>query len=358
MKKKNSFLESDLTMQLPLDNFGGNGFPIVAPETKKLLAPAEPTIVYETYWKFAQLRQDIFYKRVNNLPPPWTADKILLKFKFTNVFRATDRVSQYLIKNVIYNDSFDSSGQEIFFRIILFKFFNKIETWELLRRNGLSMSWSDFNFDEYDRVLESSLCKGNRIFSAAYIMPSGCSRFGNTRKHKNGLELIRLLMKDEVWKKLSSAKRMQDAFSILKGYPMLGEFLAYQFLIDINYSTLLNFSENDFVVPGPGAKSGIAKCFSDLGGLTQEEIVKLIVDMQDSEFKRLNLSFGGLFGRKLHLIDCQNIFCEVDKYSRIYHPQIRGLSGRTKIKQLYTPSYKPLPLFFPPKWQINFQALS
>ena len=40
----------------------------------------------------------------------------------------------------------------------------------------------------------------------------------------------------------------------------------------------------------------------------------------------------------MQLIDCQNLFCEVDKYARHAHPEVRGISGRTRIKQSYRPN--------------------
>ena len=53
------------------------------------------------------------------------------------------------------------------------------------------------------------------------------------------------------------------------------------------------------------------------------------------------------------LIDCQNLFCEVDKYARVAHPEITGYSGRTRIKQRFTPVDHALTSWFPPKWGIN-----
>lgn len=63
-----------------------------------------PTPVYDTYWKFATERQEVFYNRIENKMFPWTDDEILKIYKFTNAYRASDRVSQYLIKNVIYDN--------------------------------------------------------------------------------------------------------------------------------------------------------------------------------------------------------------------------------------------------------------
>ena len=70
-------------------------------------------------------------------------------------------------------------------------------------------------------------------------------------------------------------------------------------------------------------------------------------------FSRLRLSFAGLNGRRLQLVDCQNLFCEVDKYARLAHPEITGYSGRTRIKRRFTPVDTALTSWFPPKWGIS-----
>ena len=62
-----------------------------------------PTPVFETYWRFAAARQQVYLARLRGDPGPWTADPILAKYRFTNCYRAADRVSQYLIKEVIDN---------------------------------------------------------------------------------------------------------------------------------------------------------------------------------------------------------------------------------------------------------------
>ena len=95
------------------------------------IAPLRPTPVYDTYWRFAAERQEIFFRRAEQQPPPWTNDTILGSYKFTNAYRASDRTSQYLIQHVIYRDDLPDDPAEVFFRIVLFKLFNRIDTWEL-----------------------------------------------------------------------------------------------------------------------------------------------------------------------------------------------------------------------------------
>ncbi|MHC4567559.1 MAG: nucleotide kinase domain-containing protein, partial [Planctomycetota bacterium] len=319
------------------------------------LEPAKTTVVYETYWRFAAERQAIFFKRIEGAPFPWTSDPILKRYKFTNAYRASDRVSQYLIRNVIYEG--DSSTKEVFFRIMLFKLFNRIETWKLLEEKLGEITYEDYAFEKYNEILTSALARG-RIFSGAYIMPSGRGSFGYRRKHRNILRLVGKMMEDNVPVKISDAESMQQVFEILRGYPMIGEFLAYQFATDINYSEITNFKEMDFVVPGPGARDGIRKCFESLGGLNEAEMIRLMADKQEEEFDNFGLDFRSLWGRPLQLVDCQNLFCEVDKYARLAHPEVPGRSKRKQIKQMYKVNPTPINYWYPPKWGINERVIS
>ena len=336
--------EQDVQLTLPED---------VLPKSSIMsrLSPAKPTIVYETYWRFAAERQGVFFRKLEGLPAPWTTDPILARHKFTNAYRASDRVSQYLIRHVIYEG--DQSPEEVFFRTMLFKLFNRIETWEMLRERLTTITRTDYSFQKYDDILTRALAAGTRIYSAAYMMPSGRSAFGHTRKHRNHLLLLERMLADEVPQRITNASSMAQAFDVLRSYPTIGNFLAYQFVTDLNYSEVTDFSEMEFVVPGPGALDGIRKCFSDLGGLTEADLIKVVTERQELEFERLGLQFHDLWGRRLQLIDCQNLFCEVSKYARVKHPQIEGRSKRTRIKQSYRPSPQPIPYWYPPKWGIN-----
>ena len=332
--------------QLPLSIESGKG-----PLVFRSLSPARTTVVYETYWRFATERQEVFFRKLEGREPPWTNDPIIARHKFTNAYRASDRVSQYLIRNVIYEGA--QSVPEVFFRTILFKLFNKIETWELLCSRLGEIAWEEYCFDRFDFILADALASKTRIYSAAYIMPSGSSAFGYRQKHRNHLKLLERMMEDEVPHQIADAGSMRQAFEILRSYPMIGDFLAYQFVTDLNYSEICDFSEMEFVVPGPGARDGIHKCFSDLGGLSEADIIRLVSDRHEYEFERLGLTFRSLWGRRLQLIDCQNLFCEVSKYARVKHPEVTGVNGRNRIKQVYRPTAKPLEFWFPPKWGVN-----
>ncbi len=291
--------------------------------------------------------------RVRNDEPPWTEDSILQEHRFTNVYRASDRVSQYLIREVLYQGSQDPG--EIFFRCLLFKFFNRINTWEYLHEQHGMPTWVDFSLKHYNDTLSSRLSQRLPIYSAAYIMPS--PKLGHQRKHTNHLALLEKMMSERVYEQVMNAKTLQKAFEVLRACPSFGDFLAFQYLVDFNYSSVLAFEESEYVVAGPGARGGMRKCFVDTDGLSETEVLLAVADIAPREFEGLNLDFETLWGRPLQPIDCQNLFCEVDKYARVAHPEYSGPTGRTRIKQKFRANHAPLPQWYPPKWGIEPENL-
>jgi hypothetical protein len=317
----------------------------------------EPTPVLDTYWRFATERQEIYFRRLAGLPGPWTNDPILSAFRFTNAYRASDRVSQYLIGEIQYGEARPRTPADTFYRTMLFKIFNRIETWRTLEAAlGPISCATDLNAIVW--VLDGMLAAGERIYSAAYIMPAPA--FGHARKHANHIALLDMMLNDKVVEEIAKADSLRRVYEILKRYPGIGPFLAFQYAIDLNYSDLLYHDEASFVIAGPGALDGIAKCFSSTGGLSADEIIHWVCDQQELLLADAGLRFKSLFGRRLQPIDCQNLFCEISKYARVAHPDAVGRSGRTRIKQAYRVNLTPLPTpKFPPRWglKIDLEAL-
>lgn len=311
-----------------------------------------PTVVFDTYWRFAAERLAMFYRRFSNPIGPWTSDSILQTYRFTNAYRAADRVSQYLIREVQSRPDRPQTPREIFFRTILFKIFNRIETWEAVEDRLGPLQWDRADPEKIDHILEELRLRGRKIYSAAYIMPAPL--LGHTRKHSNHIALLVRMMDDWLPERIHQAPSLKDVYELILRYPGLGPFLAFQYAIDLNYSSMMSFDEAEFVVAGPGALDGISKCFSDARGWNAEDIINWVTEQQEAEFKRLGLTFPGLFGRRLQPIDCQNLFCEISKYSRVAHPDIAGIAKRTRIKQTYRPNSQPAPLpQFPERWEIG-----
>jgi hypothetical protein len=307
--------------------------------------------IYDLYWYFASERQQTFERRVAGEPGPWTEDPILREFKFCNVFRAADRVSQYMIQDVCYHDE-PCTPEDRLFQIVAFRTFSKTATWHTVRDVlGRFPALDDLADGAFTHALDQARQRNGGLYTGAFIL-CATDAYGQSAKHRNHVELFRhMFLHDQLGTKLLEATTLREVYGLLHSYPLMGDFMSYQTTIDLNYCALLDFSENEFTQAGPGALRGIKKCFEDLGDYTPAEVVLWMTDRQQEEFARLGLPFGGLWGRPLHAIDCQGLFCETDKYCREAAPELA--SARKRIKARFTPTPEPIRLFFPPKWGIN-----
>src|SRR5262245_39123961 len=119
----------------------------------------EATSVFDTYWRFAARRQSIYEARLGGAQAPWTDDPVLREYRFTNVFRATDRVSQFLIAEVIYDEK-KHNADDLVFRTLLFKFFNRVATWRGLDKAVGPVSWATYDPVRYAAALDELAARG------------------------------------------------------------------------------------------------------------------------------------------------------------------------------------------------------
>jgi hypothetical protein len=311
-------------------------------------APVPRDGVYELYWTFAARRQAAFEQRLAGEPAPWTDDPILQIYKFCNVFRATDRVSQYMIRGVAYAADAGSTD-DLIFQIVAFRTFSNIATWESLRRKfGEAPKLTHLRSTGFETALDQAKAENGGLYTGAFILCAN-KAFGYDEKHRNHVALFRyMFFEQDLAARIRGASSLEAVVHVLQSFPLMGPFMAYQTAIDLNYSEVLGFSENDYTQAGPGALRGLKKAFVTLGDYTPSEAIQWMVDRQADDFERLGLTFNGLFGRWLHAIDCQGLFCELDKYCREAAPHLS--SNRSRIKARFSPSPNPMALYLPTKW--------
>ena len=277
----------------------------------------------------------------------WTQDVILQKYFFCNTYRVLDKVCQYIIKEVIEKGPQDPV--EVVFRVVLFNLFTKIGTWEVLVKNLGPLTWAKYNRRSYLKVLSNAVHDGMALYTSAFIKPA--PRFGYDGNFRNHLYLLEVLMENDFPSKLLSAPYMADVFEYLISLPSMGEFSAYQLMLSLSYTNVLNFHRDDFVITGPGSISGLKKLFGrSMSAGFAIEVMRYLAKTQNQHFKRLGLAFSGLGPEKLPMdvSDIEHTLCEVDKYCRVRHPQLKG--KRTNITRPFKPStFRSLPKPILPK---------
>lgn len=285
----------------------------------------------------------------------WTEDVILQKYHFCNTFRVLDKLSQYIIREVIEKGS--QKPEELAFRIILFNLFTKIETWEMFQDQVGPLKWETYDRAKYGAVLHRAKDLGKTLYTGAFQKPA--PRFEDTEGYINHLILLEILMDNELYNKCQHAWHMADVFEWLISFPSMGDFATYQLLLNLSYSKLLNFHRNDFVIPGPGASSGLGKMFGknmNAGIIAVQnfeiEVIRWLTDNQKFHFERLGLKPPGLGSGKLPMdvADIEHTLCELDKYARLAHSNLKG--KRTELRRSFEPkSQLPARPVLPKAWK-------
>lgn len=310
------------------------------------------TEALDVYWEFADARLDIYRARLLAGHPVVAADPVMAEHRFTNTYRACDRVSQYLITDVIY-DGPQRGFTDEFARIMLFKLFNRIDTWEAIK-DSIGAIGAEAILDGRVEAVLRRLSESRKVYSAAYIMPP--PRHLTGPKAVRHLTLLARMLVDGTVERVHHAMSLAEIFGVLREVPSLGPFLAFQYSIDLCYGPTLGHDENEFVVPGPGALRGMRKCYSDFGDYSPTDVIRFTQERMESETSRIGVDKPDLWGRPPQLIDLQNVFCEVDKYTRVARPDLSRDVPGSRIKQRYRIDERPLTSWFPPKWGVNERA--
>ncbi|KAH7922467.1 hypothetical protein BV22DRAFT_1048890 [Leucogyrophana mollusca] len=255
--------------------------------------------------------------RVNS----WTDDSVLSTTRFCNVFRVLDRASQYLIREVIERGPQEPT--EVIFRVVLFNTFTNIKTYELLRKGIQPLTWATYTRDKYEGLLRPLYESQISIYTGSYRKPA--ANMGYSENFMNHLVLLEDLM-EELPQQVANAKFLVDVYDWLLPKPGMGEFTAYQLLLNLSYSSIMNFSEFDFVAVGLGARAGLRQCFGDVPRSMEVTIIRWMQATQSAHFARLGLSFEGLGPdhAPLMLCDIEHTLCELDKYVRVDTGKSRG----------------------------------
>lgn len=272
-----------------------------------------------TFLDFVWERQAVWQRRQSGQPQPWSADPVLSTRKFTNVFRWVDPGSQFVITDLMCDDE-----MEFLSRCLLYRITNLPDAWSSFE-GDLSLTKRPGEFWEH---LHSRKTRGLPVFSGAYMIWGGTEKGVDKIDHVFGVlegasdGLVGFLMADT----------QRERFEALESCRGMGAFNAMQVLTDYGYGT--EYREDQFVVPGPGARKGAA----ELGASGEEAI--------EWAWETIHATPGQpeVLGRQLSKMDVQNCLCEFSKYVRF--------ASNPSARKPYAPAHPgvALPLVLPKHW--------
>ncbi len=275
------------------------------------------------YW--CAERERIRKLRQRGLSAPWTPDPILQQYRFCNLRRKDDRVSQWIINNVLSFQHMGFSTWSFLQFTALCRWINWPPTLAALLEEGL---WPvrKLNFDKIASFIEA---RSEKTWTGAYMIRAAPkSQYGEITKGEFVCNKVVGGM-DEVHGKLITAlasRRLERVWEVLYSIENWGPFMSQQVVADWTYTPLLDRAEDlyTWAAPGPGSVRG----YNRLLGLPLKQRAP------DSEvwcdqlraWRADIIAVMGAEYNDLPLMDVSNALCETDKYLRVKNGEGRPRS--------------------------------
>jgi len=274
------------------------------------------TEAVESYFGWINERHSIYQRRVANKNPPWTEDRILQDYKFTNPFRENDKVTVWMRENWTKPNDNRPHG-EIIFNCCLFRM---IGTSEFADAHGWVNQDNGWSKDRTKELIQERLSKGLRTFTGAYIITNQGLKAPKSEVVVDYF-LTPIWENREALSKIAeetlSLQALHKAMGFHKGWGG-GGFMSYEVVTDLNYTPVLASAKDQFswANAGPGAKRGLNRIhLRDLKkGMNQQTAnteMQLLLE-EAPKYCKPHVP--------VRLVDMRTIehsLCEWDKYERV-----------------------------------------
>ena len=273
------------------------------------------------FFEFCLERHRIYLRRLAGQPWPWTEDKILRAYKFTNVYRELDRVTVWLHRN--WREPY-AEHQNLAFAMCVARFINRPETLEFM---GFPEIW---NPEQSARKLNERKAKGHSIYTPAYMIRAETTP-GREAYDDKQLYVCKVVL-GPIWKDRLHFEKLttiQETTEWLSSHYGWGGFMSYEVASDLRHTRYLSGAPDalTWANPGPGAHRGLNRvCRGDVGcggGNALEDMRQLLAISRErwpnnNEYPPWEMR------------EVEHCLCEFDKYERVR-------LGQGRPKQVYRP---------------------
>jgi hypothetical protein len=258
------------------------------------------------YW--VKERHAIYTRRAAGHPKPWTNDPILRSYRFCNVYRELDTVTQWITANI---RTPYASHPDLWFNLAMARLVNLPES---LAELGYFDEWSP---NRFITVLHSRREKGKNFMNSAYIVSTN-----GVAMDKAAYLADRVLT--PLWVNRASLRPQRgDSLGTfankLNKHIGMGTFLTGQVVADLKYVEPLKSADDWWVwaMSGPGSRRGLNYVLGrdmDLPWVEKEwhRHLMLLAD-----------EIAPLIAKEemppLHAQDLQNCLCELSKWAKVKH---------------------------------------
>jgi hypothetical protein len=211
----------------------------------------------ERFFYWINERHRIYLKKESGEPWPWTEDKILQTYKFTNPFRENDRDTKWM-RRYWTNPQRNAPLGDQLFNVCVFRMFGSTD---FLNHIGPFTEKHPWDPEWVKAQARHWINNGKKVFTGAYIITNQ----GMTLPKE---QVVVDYFLTPIWRdrnilaaKIAAENTLQDAHELFGKYQGWGGggFMAYEVVTDFNYTPILPNPTDRYTWAnaGPGAKRGL-----------------------------------------------------------------------------------------------------
>lgn len=284
-------------------------------------------MIYKPLLDWMKERQDIWVRRNEQEPPPWSKDIIFQKHKFCNVFRELDIVTIWIRKNI--REPFADHPNLWFMLAIARRLNHPSSLSEIIVDKKGAWPLEKYNPERMMQLLDDRVKRKEVNYTGAFFIPMYPYK-AVTNSHCTAFSLNELwLKKEDILPKLNDT--LELAFNaILRQAFGYGHFMTYELITDLRHTRYLkNASDIDtWANIGPGSNRGLNR----LHGRRLNQLLshnKILLEMQEA-LAEVRKDWPSEYPI-LELRDIEHSLCEVDKYLRILNKEGTGRRWHPKV---------------------------
>lgn len=258
------------------------------------------------YDRWVRERHHVWESRQLGMPAPWSRWE-MMNHKFTNVFRILDHGSQYAL-DMLCDDA--ATDRDRLARILLYRLTPNTTAWDWMRKQiGVFPTESFVRSPGMQELMHQCAWEtGENVFGNAYIVYPGKEKGAD--KIDSICGRVAGFMESKLSPQFLCAPSLRGQVRALMGFEGIGGFVAMQTATEYNYGPWGHDWENEYILPGPGARKGASYLWP---GMDAEQATRRTWEIWRWESEDAPTIFGR---RNMSLMDVQNTLCEFSKCVR------------------------------------------
>jgi len=260
--------------------------------------------LYLEFRDFIIERENIRKKKVSGLPPPWTNDELLSKYKFTNIWRQDDKVTQDISSILNHTDNW----KDVVLTLLWARIINRSESLRMMQPPGIDVMKECFEDLDNPPV--------KTIYNDAYIV------LPNLKKGTNKIDEIKNLLLqvkyriDKMPEEFPSSEFVKE--EVYGNLCRIKGLILYEMMCDWwQWSGQPEYYCN----VGGGAEPSLKRLFPDRKKVGEKEVIELLVALKEENI--IHEEYGELTMRCV-----EGALCEFRKYNNL-------ISNPKSKKRLY-----------------------